>query len=148
VPGTLTIVKFEANGIYTQGVGQPIDFTICIINATGAPVQIQSITDTMPNTWQWTFFACDMTSTPNNPNLACSPPGGPTVPTFAWGHQTLGQPLIMANGDRIDLRMHGRYTVPGQQCNSPVTVAGGIGYEVTLANNTVLSGNSACITVQ
>jgi len=146
VPGTLTIVKFEATNNYTQAPGQTINFTICIINATGAPVSIQGITDTMPNTWQWTSFACDMTSTPNNPNLACSPPSGPSDPAFSWGHQSLPLPLIMNPGDRIDLRMHGRYTAPGLQCNGPETA--GIGYKVTLADTTVLAGNSACITVQ
>jgi hypothetical protein len=146
VPGTLTIVKFEANNNYTQAPGQQIDFTICIINATGAPVLIQSITDTMPNTWQWTSLTCDTTSTPNNPNIACSPPSSPTGGTFAWGHQVVGQSLIMNPGDRIDLRIHGKYLAPGPECNGPESA--GIGYKVTLADTTVLSGNAACITVQ
>ncbi len=148
VPNTLTIVKVEANGIYTQGVGQPIDFTICIFNATSLPVLIQGITDTMPNTWQWTSLTCDTFSTPNNPNIACSPPSSPTGGTFAWGHQVVGQSLIMNPGDQINLRIHGSYLAAGSQCNGPVTVPGGIGYEVTLAGNTVLAGNAACITVQ
>jgi hypothetical protein len=142
----LTIVKFEANNNYTQGPGQQIDFTICIINATGAPVAIQGITDTLPNTWQWTSLTCDMSSNPVNPDLACSPPSSPTGGTFAWGHQIVGQSLIMNPGDQIDLRMHGRYTTPGSQCNGPESA--GIGYKVTLADTTVLAGNSACITVQ
>jgi hypothetical protein len=143
VPGTLTIVKFEANNNYTQGPGQQIDFTICIINATVAPVAIQGITDTLPNTWQWASLTCDMNG---NPDLACSPPSSPTGGTFAWGHQLVGQSLIMNPGDRIDLRIHGSYLAAGSQCNGPESA--GIGYKVTLADTTVLAGNSACINVQ
>jgi len=147
VPGTLTIVKFEANNNYTQAPGQPIDFTICIINDTGAQVAIQGITDTMPNTWQWGNLACDVSGT--NPmtvaNIACSSPGGPLGGTYSWGHQDLVSPLIMNNTDRIELRIHGTYLAPGQQCNGPESA--GIGYKVTLADTTIRTGNSACITV-
>jgi uncharacterized repeat protein (TIGR01451 family) len=143
VPGTLTIVKFEANNNYTQGPGQQIDFTICIINDTGAPVAIQSITDTLPNSWQWASTVCDMSG---NPNLACSPPFNPLAGgTMSWGHQVLGQQLVMNAGERIDLRIHGTYTAPNPPCNGPVSA--GIGYEVILGDGTVLNGNPACITV-
>ena len=143
MPGTLTIVKFEMNNNYTQVPGQQIDFTICLINATGAPVAIQGITDTLPNTWLWAS-GCDVVS--SNPNLACSPPGGLSGGTMAWGHADNVSPIIMNNGERIDLRMHGSYTASGLQCNGPESA--GIGYKVTLADTTVLSGNAACITVQ
>jgi hypothetical protein len=145
VPNTLTIVKIEANGIYTQGVGQPIDFTICIINASSLPVAIQGITDTMPSTWQWGNVACDTTSTPNNPFIACVGPSGPLGGTYAWGHQDNVSPLIMNPGARIDLRIHGTYIASNPPCNGPESA--GIGYKVTLADTTVLAGNSACITV-
>jgi hypothetical protein len=139
----LTIVKIEANNIYTQGPGQIIDFTICIFNGRSVPVAIDSITDTLPETWQWNSLACDMSG---NPNLACSAPGSPfSGGTMSWGHSTLGQPLIMNPGDRIDLRMHGRYTAANPPCNGPESA--GIGYKVTLTDGTVLSGNAACITV-
>jgi hypothetical protein len=144
VPGTLTIVKFEANNNYTQGPGQQIDFTICIINATGAPVAIQRITDTFPGTWQWQSpVSCDIVTT--NPNLICSPPFTTMGGTMSWGHNDNVSPIVMAAGERIDLRMHGTYTAPAPPCNGPVTA--GIGYEVTLADTTIRNGNSACIAV-
>jgi hypothetical protein len=143
VPGTLTIVKFEANNNYTQGPGQQIDFTICIINDTGAPVAIQQITDTLPDTWLWAS-GCDIVTT--NPNLTCSPPIQLMGGTMSWGHTDNVSPIIMAPGERIDLRLHGRYTAPNPPCNRPETA--GIGYKVTLADSSVRVGNAACITVQ
>jgi uncharacterized repeat protein (TIGR01451 family) len=143
VAGTLTIIKIA--NTYTQGPGQQIDFTICIINATGAPVAIRDIMDTLPNSWQWANQTCDVSG---NPNLACSPPGTINGGTFAWGHQTLGMPLIMNPNDTINLRIHGSYQASGtQQCNGPPD-PNGIGYKVTLMDNTVLTGSSACINVQ
>jgi hypothetical protein len=142
VPGTLTIVKFEANNNYVQGPGQQIDFTICLINATGAPVAIQRITDTMPNAWQWAS-GCDVVTT--NPNLACSPAPGLSGGTMSWGHIDNVSPIVMNPGERIDLRLHGSYTASGTQCNGPETA--GIGYLVTLADTTTRTGNAACISV-
>jgi hypothetical protein len=146
-PGTLTIVKLEANNNYTQGPGQQIDFTICIINDTTLPVGIQNVIDTMPSTWQWSNLTCDVSGTnaATVANIACNFPGGPTGGGFSWGHQDNVSPLMMSPGDRIELRIHGRYTAPNPPCNGPETA--GIGYKVTLADTSVRTGNAACITV-
>jgi hypothetical protein len=141
----LTISKIA--NTYTQGPGQQIDFTICITNATTAIVSIRDIVDTLPSTWQWANQNCD---TSGNPNIGCSPPGTINGGTFAWGNQTLGMALDMNPGDRIDLRIHGSYLgTATPPCNGPPD-ANGIGYKVTLMNNTVLTGNNppACITLQ
>jgi hypothetical protein len=132
----------EANNIYTQGPGQTIDFTICIFNGRAVPVAIESITDTLPDTWQWANKACDMSG---NPNLACTFDNNVVGGTVAWGHTSLGQPLIMNPGDRIDLRIHGRYMAANPPCNGPESA--GIGYKVTLSDGTVMFGNPACITL-
>jgi hypothetical protein len=147
VPGTLTIVKFESNNNYTQGPGQQIDFTICLINDTTLPVGIQNVIDTLPNTWQWINLTCDVSGTnaATVANIACNFPGGPTGGGFSWGHQDNVSPLMMSPGDSIELRIHGRYTAPNPPCNGPETA--GIGYKVTLADTSVRVGNAACITV-
>jgi hypothetical protein len=141
------VVKIEANNNYKPSAGQQLDFTICIINDSISPVAIQNVSDTMPNTWLWGDLTCDFSSTNATitAEMKCSQPIQTQGGGYSWGNADTTLPLIMDPGDRLDLRIHGRYLASGLQCNSPET--GGIGYKVTLADTTVLSGNSACITV-
>jgi len=125
---------------YSARNGDPITFTICIINNTGAPVLIESITDTLPSTWTWSSPLCDITV---RPDLACSQPATNTI---AWGHPTLGSFVTLNPTERIDLKIHGSYSgiaAGTSVCNNAVA-----DYKVTLSDGTVLGGNSPCIIIQ
>ena len=147
VGGTLTIAKIASN--YTPNVGQDISYTICITNATGAQVLIKDIQDSLPNEWFWGSPSCSFTAVPSRSDLACSPPGSVNGWSVSWGNPTLGQPVMLNPGDRIDLIITGSYqgagALPGQQkCNRV-----GSDYNVTLWDNSVRPGNNdACVVLQ
>ncbi|MBK9713750.1 MAG: hypothetical protein IPO81_20995 [Kouleothrix sp.] len=148
-PGQLTIAKTAST--YTARQGDPISFTICIINNSGGTVLLTDVTDQFLDTWFWSTSAakCTFTSSRTRTDLDCSAPpfdrGGPPV---IWQNPDLVNPVTLLDGDRIDLIVNGFY----QNLSPPISMCNrrGADYNVTIQSGPapVYDPVDPCVAIQ